>query len=65
MLVLLRNVIALPDDQAADCMQTIAKEFPYPTANEVFVQEISNPLLAMALATAAKSSATIGPECRN
>ena len=30
-------------------MQTIAKEFPYPTPNEVFEEEISSPLLTMAL----------------
>ncbi|HYW42700.1 MAG TPA: hypothetical protein VE959_07580 [Bryobacteraceae bacterium] len=39
----------VPDDQAADFMQTITKEFPYPTPNEVFEEEVSNPLLAMAL----------------
>ena len=39
----------VPEDQAADFMQTITKEFPYPTPNEVFEEEISNPLLAMAL----------------
>ena len=39
----------VPDDQAADFMQTITREFPYPTPNEVFEEEISNPLLAMAL----------------
>jgi hypothetical protein len=39
----------VPDDQAADFMQTITREFPYPTPNEVFEEEISNPLLKMAL----------------
>ena len=39
----------MPDDQAADFMQTITKEFPYPTPNEVFEEEISSPLLTMAL----------------
>ncbi len=39
----------VPDDQAADFLQTIAREFPYPTPNEVFEEEISDPLLAMAL----------------
>lgn len=39
----------VPDDQAADFMQTIEREFPYPTPNEVFEEEMSNPLLAMAL----------------
>ena len=39
----------MPDDQAAEFMQTITKEFPYPTSNEVFEEEISNPLLTMAL----------------
>jgi len=39
----------VPDDQAADFMQTITKEFPYPTPNQVFEEEMSNPLLAMAL----------------
>ena len=39
----------VPDDQAAEFMQTITKEFPYPTANEVFEEEISDPLLTMAL----------------
>jgi len=39
----------VPDDQAADFMQTITKEFPYPTPNEVFEEEISSPLLTMAL----------------
>ncbi len=34
----------VPDDQAAEFMQTITKEFPYPTPNEVFEEEISNPL---------------------
>ena len=39
----------VPDDQAADFMQTITKVFPYPTPNEVFEEEMSSPLLAMAL----------------
>jgi hypothetical protein len=39
----------VPDDQAAEFMQTITKEFPYPTPNEVFEEEISSPLLTMAL----------------
>lgn len=39
----------VPDDQTAEFMQTITKEFPYPTPNEVFEEEISNPLLTMAL----------------
>ena len=39
----------VPDDQAADFMETIAREFPYPTRNETFEEETSNPLLAMAL----------------
>ncbi|MCC6392602.1 MAG: hypothetical protein IT167_18525 [Bryobacterales bacterium] len=41
--------VAVPDDQAANFMQTIAREFPYPTPNEVFEEEMSNPLLAVAL----------------
>lgn len=43
------RMAGVPDDQAADFMQTITKEFPYPTANEVFEEEMSNPLLAMVL----------------
>lgn len=39
----------VPDDQAADFMRAITKEFPYPTPNEMFEEEISNPLLAMPL----------------
>ena len=39
----------VPDYQAAEFMQTITKEFPYPTPNEVFEEEISNPLLTMAM----------------
>jgi len=39
----------VPDDQAAEFMQTITKEFPYPTPNEAFEEEISSPLLTMAL----------------
>lgn len=39
----------VPDDQAADFMQTITKQFPYPTPNEIFEEEMSSPLLAMAL----------------
>ena len=39
----------VPDDQAAEFMQRITKEFPYPTPNEVFEEQISNPLLTMAL----------------
>lgn len=39
----------VPDDQAGDFIQTITEEFPYPTTNEVFEEEISNPLLTMAL----------------
>ena len=45
---LFRNA-GVPDDQAAEFMQAITKEFPYPTPNEVFEEEISNPLLTMAL----------------
>jgi hypothetical protein len=52
------------DDQAADFMQTIAREFPYPTRNEMFEEEMSNPLLAMALGDRYESSVTIGLECR-
>lgn len=44
----------VPDDQAADFMHTITREFPYPTPNEVFEEEMSSPLLAMAL----------GPRCK-
>jgi hypothetical protein len=39
----------VPENQAADFMQTITREFPYPTPNEVFEEEMSSPLLAMAL----------------
>jgi hypothetical protein len=39
----------VPDDQAGDFMQAIAREFPYPTPNELFEEEMSSPLLAMAL----------------
>jgi len=39
----------VPDDQAADFMETITKAFPYPTPKETFEEEMSNPLLAMAL----------------
>jgi hypothetical protein len=39
----------VPEEQAADFMQTITREFPYPTPNEVFEEEISNPLITMPL----------------
>ncbi len=45
---LFRNA-GVTDDQAAEFMQRITKEFPYPTPVEVFEEEISNPLLTMAL----------------
>lgn len=44
----------VPDDQAAQFLQTITKEFPYPTPKEMFEEEISNPLLAMALGERSK-----------
>jgi len=39
----------VPDDQTAEFMQKITREFPYPIPNEVFEEEISSPLLTMAL----------------
>jgi hypothetical protein len=39
----------VPDEQAEGFMQTIAKEYPYPTAAESFAEQISSPLFVMAL----------------
>src|SRR5262249_9098219 len=40
---------SVADDQADACMRTVAKEFPYPSPQEVFEEQIASPLLAMAL----------------
>jgi hypothetical protein len=39
----------VPDEQAEGFMQTIAKEFPYPTPAESFAEQISSPLFVMAV----------------
>jgi hypothetical protein len=39
----------VPDGQAKGFMATIGKEYPYPTDEDVFVEQISSPLVAMAL----------------
>lgn len=39
----------VPDMQAQDFMETVVKEYPYPTDEELFVEKISSPLVAVAL----------------
>ena len=39
----------VPDDQADAFMRLITKQFPYPTPQEMFEEQISSPLLKMAL----------------
>jgi hypothetical protein len=39
----------VPDQQAKDFMETIVKKYPYPTDEDLFVEQISSPLVAMAL----------------
>ena len=40
----------VPDGQAQDFMERIVKEYPYPSDEDLFVEHISSPLVAMALA---------------
>jgi len=39
----------VPDDQADRFMNTIAKEFPWPTPAEIFEERMANPMLTAAL----------------
>jgi len=39
----------VPDEQAKDFMEAIVKKYPYPTDEDLFVEQISGPLVAMAL----------------
>jgi hypothetical protein len=39
----------VPDRQAQDFMETIVKEYPYPCAEDLFVEQIGSPLVALAL----------------
>lgn len=39
----------VPEEQARVFMDAILKEFPYPTAEELFLERINSPLMAMAL----------------
>jgi hypothetical protein len=39
----------VPDGQVQDFMETIVKEYPYPSDEDLFVEQISSPLVAMAL----------------
>jgi hypothetical protein len=39
----------MPDRQAQDFMERILKEYPYPSDEDLFVEQISSPLIAMAL----------------
>lgn len=58
----------VPEDQVADFLQKISREFPYPTANEVFEEEKKRCPTRCSRwhwAIATKSSATIGRDCRN
>jgi len=44
----------VPDEQAKDFMKTIVKEYPYPADEELFVEQISSPLVTMALGESRK-----------
>jgi hypothetical protein len=39
----------VPDEQAQDFMETIVKEYPYPSDEDLFAEQIGSPLVAMAL----------------
>src|SRR5262245_38497058 len=39
----------VPHARAEDFMRTITQEFPYPTDDELFEEQIGSPMLAMAL----------------
>jgi hypothetical protein len=39
----------VPEQQAKDFMEMIVKQYPYPTKEDLFVEQISSPLLAAAL----------------
>ena len=39
----------VPDGQAQDFMERIVKEYPYPSDEDLFVEQIGSPMIAMAL----------------
>jgi hypothetical protein len=39
----------VPDGQAQDFMERIVKEYPYPSDEDLFVEQISSPMITMAL----------------
>lgn len=42
----------VPEDQAAQFMDAISSEFPYPTTEELFLEQIHSPIMAIALGEA-------------
>ena len=56
----------VPDEQAKDFMEKVVKEYPYPTDEDLFMEQISSPLVAMALGERRKNLSyyrTGVPEC--